>query len=340
MTNASDRAAEFESRVGWLRGHLRDHGARGALLALRRNFAWLTVGGLNHVVVGSDEGAVPLLVTLDAVVALAPVNESARIADEELDGLAVEVRELPWERSSDAPAEAARLAGGMVLRDAELEEALVGRRERLSALEHERMRALARDLRQAVDGVVGGAERGVVEDELAGMAAGSLLALGIRAPVLLCAADERIERYRHPLPAGRRAGRRLMLVVVGERHGLHVAITRFAELDAPSEDLVRRRTAADAVLDAMIAATRAGATLGGVLDVARSAYADAGFGDEWRLHHQGGTIGYNSRDRIATPGDATRLEQGMAVAWNPSVAGTKAEATMLIKAAGADLLIR
>jgi len=131
-----------------------------------------------------------------------------------------------------------------------------------------------------------------------------------------------------------------MMVVVGERAGVHVAITRFAELDEPSSELDRRREATDAVLDAMIGATRAGTTLGGVLDAARSAYADAGFADEWRLHHQGGTIGYGSRERIATPGDATPLEAGMAVAWNPSITGTKAEATLIVTSAEPDLLIR
>jgi len=340
MTNASDRAAEFESRVEWLRARLAERGARAALLGLRRNFAWLTVGGLNHVVVGSDLGAVPIAVTADSVVALAPVNETARIVDEELAGLAVDVRELPWERTQEVRADAERLAGGAVLDDADLEPLLLPRRERLAPLEHERLGELARDLAEVVDAVVGEARPGVAEGELAGAAAGRLLGRGIRAPVLLCAADDRIERFRHPLPTDRRAVRRLMMVVVGERAGVHVAITRFAELDEPSSELDRRREATDAVLDAMIGATRAGTTLGGVLDAARSAYADAGFADEWRLHHQGGTIGYGSRERIATPGDATPLEAGMAVAWNPSITGTKAEATLIVTSAEPDLLIR
>jgi Xaa-Pro dipeptidase len=57
---------------------------------------------------------------------------------------------------------------------------------------------------------------------------------------------------------------------------------------------------------------------------------DEGLGREWTNHHQGGTIGYAPRERIATPGDGTVLEAGMAVAWNPSVPGGKAEATLLV----------
>ncbi|MDQ3448322.1 MAG: hypothetical protein M3432_03990, partial [Chloroflexota bacterium] len=46
----------------------------------------------------------------------------------------------------------------------------------------------------------------------------------------------------------------------------------------------------------------------------RAAYSAAGFAEEWTLHHQGGVIGYQGRERIATSGTTTILD-GMAVAW-------------------------
>ena len=55
-----------------------------------------------------------------------------------------------------------------------------------------------------------------------------------------------------------------------------------------------------------------------------------GFPDEWRDHHQGGSIGYQPRERVALPGDTTVIEAGMALAWNPSIAGVKAEDTIVI----------
>lgn len=333
-------ASAHDERVARVRELVDERPAGGALLATRRNFAWLTVGGLNHVVVGSDEGAVPLLVTRDAVVALAPVNEAPRVREEELAGLPIEVVETPWSDPAAAADEAARRAGGPILRDGELETTLVDTRARLVAVEHARMRRLATDLARIVGDGMAGIEAGASEDEAVGSVAGRLLAEGIRAPVLLAAADERIDRYRHPLPVGRRVERRMMIVVVGERYGLHVAVTRFAELAEPPPELRARERATDGVLDAMIGATRAGATLGAVLDAARRAYAAAGFADEWRLHHQGGTIGYGSRERIATPGDATPLAAGMAVAWNPSITGTKAEATLVVTDGEPELLLR
>jgi antitoxin VapB len=148
--------------------------------------------------------------------------------------------------------------------------------------------------------------------------------------VVLAAADERIERYRHPLPSEAPMRRRLMLVVVAERFGLHVAATRFKELVRPDAELRRRIDAVAEVQLALREATRPGATLGDCFAAAQAAYARVGFPDEWRLHHQGGLIGYQGRERIAVPTDPTVIEPGMAFAWNPSITGTKVEETFLL----------
>jgi antitoxin VapB len=67
------------------------------------------------------------------------------------------------------------------------------------------------------------------------------------------------------------------------------------------------------------------------------AYRAVGFADEWRLHHQGGSLGYRTRERIATPGDATPIVAGQSYGWNPSIAGAKAEDAILC---GGEVLTR
>jgi len=102
-------------------------------------------------------------------------------------------------------------------------------------------------------------------------------------------------------------------LIVAERWGLHVAVTRFAELRPPDADLSARMAATEQVHAAMIEATRSGRTLGDVFAAAQAAYADVGHPDEWRLHHQGGIIGYQGRERIAVPGDPNRHPRGHGV---------------------------
>lgn len=341
MTGISldQRAAEFTRRLASLRALLEGRGANGCLLRLRRNFAWLTVGGVNHVVLASEEGAAPLLVTLDDAVVLAPVNEAARIADEELAGLPLAVASLDWFEPAQVAVETARRTGGPVLDDAELESELNPLRSMLSAADQARLTWLGEQTQRAFQAALPRVARDDTEQAAAAQLVGLLGAQGIRAPVCLAAADDRIERYRHPLPTDRPIARRLMLVVVAERWGLHVAATRFRELVPPEPPLAGRIDAAGAVQRAMHAATLPGATLGDVLEAARRVYRESGHAEEWRLHHQGGSIGYQGRERVAVPGDPTPIRPGMAFAWNPSISGAKAEETIVLGVDGAQKVV-
>lgn len=317
---------EVRRRIEVVRELLARRGADRAVLRTRRNFSWLTVGGEAHVVVSSEAAVAPIVVDAVSARVLAPVNEIDRLSDEELAGLPVELEAQPWEQPS-APGAG---SDGRTLDDEALETDLAPIRAVLGDLEQERIAWLGERVTEAIDAVAAELEPGVTE-LAAGAEVGRRLALdGIRAPVLLVAADDRIARYRHPLPTATPIRRRAMLVAVAERWGLHVALTRLRELEAPEADLDRRRRAVEDVLAAMLAATAPGRTLGSVIEAARAAYAEAGVPDEWRLHHQGGLLGYQPRERIATPGDETVLEPGMAVAWNPSITGAKVEASHLL----------
>ncbi len=330
VTPPEDRSRLLEQRVETVRRLTSERGRAGALLGTRRNFAWLTIGGSNHVVLASETGVAPLLIAPDRVLLLAPVNEAARIEDEELGGLGMEIEVLPWFQGDAAAARAVEILGEAPLVDADLEQELVGERSRLGSVEHSRLRILGRQVSELLGSVSGSLAPGSSEAEAAGAVLGGLGLLGLRSPVILVAADDRIARYRHPLPAEAAAQERIMLVLVAERWGLHVAATRFRHFLEPDADLGDRFEAVRAVQAALHDATRPGSTLGAVLAAGRRAYQATGFTEEWTLHHQGGTIGYQGRERIAVPDDATPIEAGMAFAWNPSISGAKVEETLLL----------
>lgn len=325
------RVAAVQDRLAALRGAMAASATGAVLLDRRRNFAWLTAGGANHVVLDSENGAAPILVTASEAVVLAPVNEADRLAVEEVDGLPIEVEALPWHEPGVTADAARRWSGGRApVSDDDVEADLQPLRSRLGPMDRERLEWLAGRVRDAVEAAVAATSAGDSEQEVAARAAGALLVDGVRAPVILAAADERIIRFRHPLATTARVARRLMLVVVAERWGLHAAITRIRELEPPPEVVAQRMAHARDVESAMLDATRPGATLGEVFAAAQRGYAAAGVPDEWLDHHQGGTIGYGPRERIATPGDATAILPGMAFAWNPSIAGAKVEDTYLL----------
>ena len=326
----ADRGGDHRARLAALRSLLDQRGGAAALLTTRRNFAWLTAGGVAHVLQSVETSVAGLLVTRDDLVVITQNIEAARLADEELGGIGLEVVAVPWWEPRAIEAEASRRlpAGVRPVEDIELEPELSRIRSVLSPADQERMADLGRMAVDAMDAALSTVGPGMTEDD----AVAELLRHlpGVRTPVVLAAADARIARYRHPLPGATPIRSRVMLVLVAERWGLHVALTRIREIEAPSADLARRIEAVGAVQAAMHAATQPGATLGDVLSVAQSTYADTGFSDEWRDHHQGGSIGYQARERVALPDDPTVIEPGMAFAWNPSIAGAKAEDTIVI----------
>lgn len=316
-------------------------------VVLRRpaNVAWYT-GGLDNRVDHSDEGGVAsIVVTADGEWILTDVIEAERLRRERNEALDLDVVDHPWPespestlvdlvdgqpRASDLPASNSEL---------DLAAAIAPLRHVLDEEAVSQYRKLGADTRSIFDEVAAAVTPDMTELEAASVLAGAALRRHARTPVLLAAGSDRIARFRHPLPTETRLGPRVMLVACVERHGLFVSLTRFVDFEPPSADLVARSAATDEILSRMrTEATRPGRTLGRAFDDCRRFYAESGFPDEWRLHHQGGMAGYRSREVIARAGDATEIRAGQAFAWNPSITGTKSEETILVIHDGTEVL--
>ena len=132
-----------------------------------------------------------------------------------------------------------------------------------------------------------------------------------------------------------------MLVVCAERGGLFANLTRIVDYEGPDPETARRQETCAEILRRMREeATRPGRTLAEAFEDCRRFYAEAGFPDAWRGHHQGGTTGYASREVVATPGANHEIQTGQAFAWNPSLEGAKAEETFVLLESGPEVLTR
>jgi Xaa-Pro aminopeptidase len=345
-------ADELSEKTERLLRLLQDQGLGGVLLTTQHNFAWLTGGRRSGLDLSVEAGSCALLVTRDGQRrALASRIEMPRVMAEDLAGLDFEAVEHDWAAEASIPgflaSEAARLTGSSALgADTSLagtrpaEAALTGARARLTVPERERFRALGRDAGEVVGTLCRGLRPGQTESEIARAVTSALATHDIRAVVALVGADERVRRFRHPLPTDAPWHDSVMVVVCARRHGLTASLTRMVTAGPVPGDLAQRTRAAAEVGARLHAATRVGATAGKLFDVVARAYAEVGFPEEEQLHHQGGACGYRTRDWVARPGGAEQVQDSQAFAWNPSITGTKVEETCVLDGDGLEWLTR
>lgn len=334
---SSAEIEEKERRVRELMGRLE---LDVLVLATTANFAWLTCGGSNYVGVTTEIGSAAAVVASNGKYVVCDNIEAPRIAEEEIAGQGFEVVSFDWSAGGrDAIIE--KIAGGgsigadVALGGARDIGAAVDRlRWSLTPEEVERYLVLGREVAGCLCEACRETEPGMTEHEIAGLLDGKLFACGIVPAVTLIAADERIERYRHPLPTRKRLERRAMLVVGARRHGLIVSATRIVCFGELSKELRRKHEAVTRVDAGLIARTVPGANVGEAFRRAVEDYAAAGFAGEWRLHHQGGPTGYKGREFRANASTDITVLENQAFAWNPSITGTKSEDTMIATTQG------
>ena len=316
-------------------------GVRGVLLAAHHNVAWLTGGRGNRIDASREAGTQRLLVTHDGRrFVLANAIEMPRLRAEALAGLDYEPVEYPWADDQD-PAYAVGVArdlvgdGGTLGSDWPLpgttviESALARARYLLTDAEIDRYRALGRDAGAALASVCRTLEPGDDERDIQRAVADAAGSIRARAIVALVGSDERLRRFRHPVPTATRWEHVVMLALCAERDGIIVSLSRIVA-SRPPADLAERTRATATVFGRLLEATKPGATGAALYATAREAYAAAGFPGEELQHHQGGAIGYRAREWTAHPKSAEVVQPRQAFAWNPTIAGTKIEDTALL----------
>ena len=309
------------------------------------NVAWLCGGRGNRVVLDVPAGQCAVLVGHNRAWLLVASNEEARCRAEAFVGLDLPVVTQPWYKLPLSHAarplvpEGSRLAadtGGVGTLPAD--PLVTPLRQRLREPDIERFRALGRDTAEALEAAVVEALDDWSELEVAGTIAAALKARGIEGAVVLVGSRARAEHFRHFVPTEAPVSGGFTASVTATRSGLHASATRAVSFGPLPSGLEERFDVARDADRALLAASRPGAAMTTLLDAAAGAYAHAGYYDEWKEHHQGGTTGYAGREVFAQPGSDYVLEAGMAVAWNPTVPGAKSEDTFLVAEGGLEWL--
>ena len=208
----------------------------------------------------------------------------------------------------------------------------------LTEAEITRYRELGANARAVAEEIARTVRHEEKECEVAGRLAKALFSVNITPVVLLVAADERIEEYRHPLPTEKAVDRCMMIVLCARKKGLIVSLTRLVHFGNLPENLLRKHRAVAEVDAALISESRPGVKFNDVFRKAVDAYGENGFPGEWQNHHQGGPTGYQCRDFKATLEEKRTVLPNQALAWNPSIRGTKSEDTIIALPDGTEII--
>jgi Xaa-Pro aminopeptidase len=342
ITNRNEEIKEKERRIMEFleRNHL------DALLMNRReNFAWFTCGGDNHVVSASEFGVASLIITPKQKYVLTSNIEAQRILDEELIDQDFEMIRFPWYELDGLRKGIRKIGPGMrigsdiLISDTDfVGEKLRKLRCSLTTWEIDRYKWLGKKVAECLSKIAREIQIGDTEHEMAAGLASELIRFSISPSVILIATDERIFKYRHPIPTERKLERYAMLVVNAEKWGLVASLTRLVHFDkVPS--VIRKKMKAVAEVDAcFIQETRPGNKYSDIFAKGVETYQKVGFGEEWKFHHQGGPTGYQPREYLVTQRTTGVVLDNQAVAWNPSITGTKLEDTIIATAKGSELL--
>ncbi|WP_431804081.1 M24 family metallopeptidase [Halobacillus andaensis] len=219
-----------------------------------------------------------------------------------------------------------------------IEEQLMLARSVLSDDEKDRYRDLCLRAAKAVEETCREISQGQTEYEIEALLASKVIAQGIHVQVILVATDERILKYRHPIPTNKPLQKQAMVVLCAEKFGLVANVTRFIHFGELSDEL-KEHTEKAAKIDAVMnSSTIPGNTAGEVIQAGIAQYKEEGFPSDWELLHQGGLTGYASREYLAAPDTEYKIKPNQAYAWNPSLPRVKSEDTILVENDGIEFM--
>jgi hypothetical protein len=303
-----------------------------AHLARLDNVSWLLCGA-DMVVSLLHDPVAEVVVSSKHVTVVASSIEHPRLEEEELPKGA-ELVYTPWHDAEAKEKTLADLLQGNVLSDTP------GRgfdtkdfwpmRVPLTMEEIERYRKMSKEASESFTEGLQLIKPGLTEHQVVGLLAEGLRAKGMQPVVMLAASDDRLERYKQPLPSNNKIEKRFMAVTCVRKHGLITSLTRLVSFGGETSEYRKRYTKLLEVEKTILDYTQHGIIVSEMFRELQAAYAKAGRETAWSEHHQGGPTGYNTRDFIATPAETRMLVDGSAYAWNPSLPGVKVEDTILL----------
>jgi len=324
---------EVEWKLERLRTLMKEKDLEGVILSRNDDFSWITAGGRGWVARGALLSVASVVVTHKELFLVANNIEMERLLREEVpegfEPLEYKWHEDPYEKVfKKFPLDRFGSDTG-AYGTLDISSDMIPLRSELSPWEIKRYKEYGKGLEKAFEKAILSFKPDMNEYEAAATLEKALVEKGFNVPVLLIFSDESRKEYRHNIFRDKKLGERFFASTCAEKRGLVLAMTRTASF-VEDEDFMKQHLDNLKIDSEIFLATEEEITLGEMFERIRSIYEKYGYGGEFEKHHQGGLIGYNPREEIAEEGSKTILKKNMALCWNPTITGTKAEDTFVL----------
>jgi Xaa-Pro dipeptidase len=336
--------SDVKVRVGRVYAFLEREGLEALVIGRQDNFAWITAGGDSRVVTTSEMGFAYVVVTRDHKWLVSHWMDGQRFMEEQAPDQGYELVTLYW-HEGDPIDEVLRLTRGMRVG---ADFALPGARQYgaeivdlhypLTDLDVERYRWIGRTVNGILVQVAQDLEPGVTEQEIAARILYEYALEGLTIDVLIVGFDDRIRRYRHPIPTDHPLKRYALLHPAARRWGLHANVTRLVHFGEPPEETGRAMDGV-ATVGAHVATMLApGVRFSDILAEEKRVYSELGCPDELNFHFQGGITGYTLADPTRCLDPEARVVERQAYDYFITMTGAKFEECMLLTEEGVDFV--
>lgn len=331
---------EFKLKKNRLSDYMKKKNIEAILMNKTSNYSWLTCGCRNKVVDYSEAGASSLLFYKDRLFLITTNIEINRMMEEETNEFDfIEPVSYNWYDSEEFEKKVEKIVDikkiyqdSPVFKSANLLDNDFNRLKYcLTQGEKDRYISLGKTTAECMTETCNCIKPGMSEYRVQAILSEKLISNKIMPWIILIAADQRIFKYRHPIPTDKKIDKFVMVVVGALRSGLIACCTRILHFGKPPRQVMEARDIITNIDAKLIIGSRPGIKYSEIFKKEIEDFNLYGLKDEWHNHHRGGPLGYEGRYFLVNSKTDETIKENNAIAWNPSMCGFKSEDTIVIE---------
>ncbi len=337
------RKEEIDIKVNRVINLLHEENLDALYLTRQSNFSWITAGANGVVTSCIEDSVTAILITRDGSrYAITNIIEESRMKEEQhLEELGFKVLSQAWYENKneqmiiDIVGSIEKVGADVCFSKAKMiQDKILPLHFSLTYNEICRYQYLGDTMSKALEQYLATVKPGMTEYEIAGGVAKALWPKGIDQVLFLVATGDRILNYRHAVPTSKKLENTLMVSCNGRYKGLITTTTRLVYIGTPPSELLDQFDTNVEIECSMIEATKPGVDELVPHMLGKKLLEEAGFGEMYYRHAQGGPQSYYNRYYGVSENVHNITQLNQCYCYQPVIDGTKTEDAFIVTEEG------